>query len=129
MAQKKPTEYIVTELNFNIMEKTICNINRLANMLRDTYDMESIGRMLDELFRHTESGANSIEGHEGDFCFPMRVMATPIDKRKKVLLYRYRLNTYTNEITCIDDCGNEWTMPLLNDSLAVIRDKAIEFIQ
>lgn len=127
MAHKKSTEYIVTELNFAMMENTICNINRLANMLRATYDMDSIGRMLDELFRRTEGGAEDINGQ--DFCFTMCVMAKPIDKRKKVLLYRYRLNTYTNEITCIDDCGNEWTMPLLNDSLAVIRDKAIEFIQ
>lgn len=127
MAQKKATEFIVNELNLDMMEDTIGRLNRLANMIRDIYDMNYIGAALSELFRHCERGAEHINGHEGEFCFTMCCVAKPLDKRKKVREYRYRLNTYTNEITCIDESGNAWTMPLLNDTLSVIRDKAIEW--
>lgn len=127
MAQKKAKEFIVNELNLDMMEDTIARLNRLANMIRDAYDMDYIGRALSELFRHCERGAENINGHDGEFCFTMCCVAKPLDRRKRVLSYRYRLNTYTNEITCIDERGNAWTMPLLNDTLSVIRDKAIEW--
>ena len=127
MAQKKAKEFIVNELNFDMLDDTISRLNSLANMIRDSYDMNYIGIALRELFNHCERGAEPINGHEGEFCFTMCCLARPIDKRKKVREYRYRLNTYTNEITCIDECGNDWTMPLLNDTLSVIRDKAIEW--
>lgn len=35
------------------------------------------------------------------------------NKRKKVREHMYNLNPYTNEITFTDECGNEWTMPLI----------------
>lgn len=49
-------------------------------------------------------------------------------KRKKVREHMYKLNSYTNEITFTDECGNEWTIPLLNDNLSLISDTAIELV-
>lgn len=125
MAQNKAKEFIVNEINLEMLEDTISRLNILADMIRDSYDMNYIGRALRELFKHCEREVEPINGHEEDFCFTMCYIAKPLDKRKKVLKYRYRLNTYTNDITCIDEFGNDWTMPLLNDALSVIREKTI----
>jgi len=50
------------------------------------------------------------------------------DKRKKVSEHMYTLNPSTNEITFTDECGTEWTIPLLTDTLSLISDTAIELV-
>lgn len=129
MAQNKSKEYIAHGLNLDIMEAAIGRVNSLDNIMRDTYDMNSIGSVLSKLFCHTES--ENINGHKGEFCFTMSCGSKPLGKRhkrKKVREYMYKLNTYTNEITCTDECGNELTIPLINDNLSLISDTAIELV-
>jgi len=128
MARKKADkEFIATEMNLDMMDNVVGTLNAVADSLRDSFDMDSIGKELMGLFRHTEHGLERIPEHESEFAFTMCCKAIPLDGRRRSFEYRFRLNTYTNEITCIDKDNNQWAMPLLTDALAVIRDKAIEY--
>lgn len=127
MAQKKSKEFIATEMNLDMMDNVVGTLNAVADSLRESFDMESVGRALMGLFRHTERGLEHIPEKQDEFAFTMVCKAIPLDGRRRSFEYRFRLNTYTNEITCIDKDNNQWAMPLLTDALSVIRDKAIEY--
>jgi hypothetical protein len=88
--------------------------------------MDVVGSALVQLFRHTERGLEHIPEKNDEFAFTMVRKAIPLDGRRKTYEYKFRLNTYTNEVTCIDKDNHSWTMPLLTDALSVIREKAIE---
>jgi hypothetical protein len=126
MAQKKSKEFIATEMNLDMLDKIVSTLNSVADTIRDVYDMEAVGSALVHLFRHTEKGLEHIPEKQDEFAFTMVCKAIPLDGRRKTYEYKFRLNTYTNEVTCIDKDNHSWTMPLLTDALSVIREKAIE---
>ena len=126
MAQKKSKEFIATEMNLDMLDNIVSTLNSVADTIRDVYDMEAVGSALVHLFRHTESGLEHIPEKQDEFAFTMVCKAIPLDGRRKTYEYKFRLNTYTNEVTCIDKDNHSWTMPLLTDALSVIREKAIE---
>lgn len=126
MAQKKAKEFIATEMNLDMLDNIVSTLNIVADTIRDVYDMDAVGSALVHLFRHTERGLEHIPENNEDFAFTMVCKAIPLDGRRKTYEYKFRLNTYTNEVTCIDKDKHSWTMPLLTDALSVIREKAIE---
>jgi len=126
MAQKKSKEFIATEMNLDMLDNIVSTLNSVADTIRDVYDMEAVGSALVHLFRHTEKGLEHIPEKQDEFAFTMVCKAIPLDGRRKTYEYKFRLNTYTNEVTCIDKDNHAWTMPLLTDALSVIREKAIE---
>ena len=128
MARKKATEYIATELNLDMLDSIVGSLNNIANALRETYDIDEISLALLGLKHFAEHGFEKILDHEGHFKFTMVCKALPLPptRRRKVYAYRFMANTYTNDITCIDEHNNEWTMPLLTDSLEVIREKLLQ---
>lgn len=126
MAQKKSKEFIATEMNLDMLDNIVSTLNSVADTIRDVYDMEAVGSALVHLFRHTEKGLEHIPEKQDEFAFTMVCKAIPLDGRRKTYEYKFRLNTYTNEVTCIDKDNHSWTMPLLTDALSVIREKAIE---
>lgn len=126
MAQKKSKEFIATEMNLDMLDNIVSTLNSVADTIRDVYDMEAVGSALVHLFRHTERGLEHIPEKQDEFAFTMVCKAIPLDGRRKTYEYKFRLNTYTNEVTCIDKDKHSWTMPLLTDALSVIREKAIE---
>lgn len=126
MAQKKLKEFIATEMNLDMLDNIVSTLNSVADTIRDVYDMEAVGSALVHLFRHTERGLEHIPEKNDEFAFTMVCKAIPLDGRRKTYEYKFRLNTYTNEVTCIDKDNHSWTMPLLTDALSVIREKAIE---
>lgn len=126
MAQKKSKEFIATEINLDMLDNIVSTLNSVADTIRDVYDMEAVGSALVHLFRHTERGLEHIPEKQDEFAFTMVCKAIPLDGRRKTYEYKFRLNTYTNEVTCIDKDNHSWTMPLLTDALSVIREKAIE---
>ena len=127
MAQRKTKEFIANEMNLDMLDHTISIVNKVADAIRDNFDMEEVGNELVMLFRHTERGLERIPEQRDEFAFTMVCKAIPMDGRhRKIYEYRFRLNTYTNEVTCLDKDSNGWTMPLLNDALSVIREKAIQ---
>lgn len=126
MAQKKSKEFIATEMNLDMLDNIVSTLNSIADTIRDVYDMEAVGSALVHLFRHTERGLEHIPEKNDEFAFTMVCKAIPLDGRRKTYEYKFRLNTYTNEVTCIDKDNHSWTMPLLTDALSVIREKAIE---
>lgn len=126
MAQKKSKEFIATEMNLDMLDNIVSTLNSVADTIRDVYDMEAVGNALVQLFRHTERGLEHIPEKNDEFAFTMVCKAIPLDGRRKTYEYKFRLNTYTNEVTCIDKDNHSWTMPLLTDALSVIREKAIE---
>lgn len=126
MAQKKSKEFIATEMNLDMLDNIVSTLNSVADTIRDVYDMEAVGSALVHLFRHTERGLEHIPEKNDEFAFTMVCKAIPLDGRRKTYEYKFRLNTYTNEVTCIDKDNHSWTMPLLTDALSVIREKAIE---
>jgi len=130
MARKKTTEYIATELNLDMLDSIVGSLNNIANSLRETYDTSEIYIALRGLHRFSEHGFEKILDHEGHFKFTMVCKALPLPptRRRKVYEYRFRANTYTNDITCIDEHNNEWAMPLLTDSLEVIREKILQVV-
>lgn len=128
MARRKmDKEFIATEMTLVMMDSVVGTLNAVAESLRGSFDMESVGRELISLFRHTEHGFEPIPEQEREFAFTMFCRAIPSNRRMRCFEYRFRLNTYTNEITCIDKDNSQWAMPLLTDALSVIRDKAIEY--
>jgi hypothetical protein len=126
MAQKKSKEFIATEMNLDMLDNIVSTLNSVADTIRDVYDMDVVGSALVQLFRHTERGLEHIPEKNDEFAFTMVCKAIPLDGRRKTYEYKFRLNTYTNEVTCIDNDNHSWTMPLLTDALSVIREKAIE---
>lgn len=126
MAQKKAKEFIATEMNLDMLDNIVSTLNIVADTIRDVYDMDAVGSALAHLFRHTERGLEHIPEKDDEFAFTMVCKAIPLDGRRKTYEYKFRLNTYTNEVTCIDKDKHSWTMPLLTDALSVIREKAIE---
>lgn len=126
MAQKKSKEFIATEMNLDMLDNIVSTLNSVADTIRDVYDMEAVGSALVHLFRHTEKWLEHIPEKQDEFAFTMVCKAIPLDGRRKTYEYKFRLNTYTNEVTCIDKDNHSWTMPLLTDALSVIREKAIE---
>lgn len=126
MAQKKSKEFIATEMNLDMLDNIVSTLNSVADTIRDVYDMEAVGSALVHLFRHTERGLEHIPEKQDEFAFTMVCKAIPLDGRRKTYEYKFRMNTYTNEVTCIDKDNHSWTMPLLTDALSVIREKAIE---
>lgn len=126
MAQKKSKEFIATEMNLDMLDNIVSTLNSIADTIRDVYDMEAVGSALVHLFRHTERGLEHIPEKNDEFAFTMVCKAIPLDGRRKTYEYKFRMNTYTNEVTCIDKDNHSWTMPLLTDALSVIREKAIE---
>lgn len=126
MAQKKSKEFIATEMNLDMLDNIVSTLNSVADTIRDVYDMDAVGSALVHLFRHTERGLEHIPEKQDEFAFTMVCKAIPLDGRRKTYEYKFRLNTYTNEVTCIDKDNHSWTMPLLTDALSVIREKAIE---
>lgn len=126
MAQKKSKEFIATEMNLDMLDNIVSTLNKVADTIRDVYDMDAVGSALGQLFRHTERGLEHIPEKNDEFAFTMVCKAIPLDGRRKTYEYKFRMNTYTNEVTCIDKDNHSWTMPLLTDALSVIREKAIE---
>lgn len=126
MAQKKTKEFIATEMNLDMLDNIVSTLNSIADTIRDVYDMDAVGSALVHLFRHTERGLEHIPEKQDEFAFTMVCKAIPLDGRRKTYEYKFRMNTYTNEVTCIDKDNHSWTMPLLTDALSVIREKAIE---
>lgn len=124
---RKAKEFTANTLNLDMLDNLVARVNSCADSIRDSYDMEQVGIELSKLFLTTERGFERIDGQNDEFMFTMRCVAIPMDGRhRKQYEYRFRFNTMTNEVTCIDEKSLAWTMPLLNDSLAVIRAKAIQ---
>lgn len=92
ISQNQANDFIVPELNLDMMEDTIGLFKRLSNLIRY------------------------------NFCFTMSCNATFLDRRA----YRYMMNPCMNDITCLEEGGQLWTMQLLNDTLSVIMGKSIE---
>ena len=127
MAQKKAKEFIATEMNIDMFDNIVSTLNQIANAIRDEDDMEQVGKALCSLYRHTERGLEHIPERDDEFAFTMVCKAIPIDGRhRKVYEYRFRVNTFTDEITCFDEKSRSWSMPMLTDALSVIREKTIQ---
>lgn len=124
---RRVNEFTTNTLNLDMLDTLVASVNSCADSIRDSYDMEEVGIELSKLFMKTERGLERIDGQNYEFMFTMRCRAIPMDGRhRKQYEYRFRFNTMTNEVTCIDEHSLGWTMPLLNDALAVIRQKAIQ---
>lgn len=125
MAQRKQKEFILTDATLAIIDNVVEKLNGVADTIRDMYDQNALCREIYGLHRMTARGFEHIPEHNGDFAFTM-MFGVITNPRRKPTDYRVRVNTYTNEITCIDKDSNEFSMPLLTDALAVIKEKIIE---
>lgn len=124
---RKAKEFTANTLNLDMLDNLVARVNSCADSIRDSDDMEQVGIELSQLFLKTERGLERIDGQKDEFIFTMRCLAIPMDGRhRKPYEYRFRFNTMTNEVTCIDDKSLAWSLPLLNDSLAIIREKTIQ---
>ena len=124
---RKAKEFTANTINLDMLDNLVARVNSCADSIRDSYDMEQVGIALAQFYMKTERGLERIDGHNDEFMFTMRCVAVPMDGRhRKQYEYRFRFNTMTNEVTCIDDKSLAWSLPLLNDSLAIIREKTIQ---
>lgn len=124
---RKAKEFTANTINLDMLDTLVERVNSCADSIRDSYDMEEVGMELTKLYMKTERGLEHIDGKNDEFAFTMVCRAIPMDGRhRKQYEYRYRFNTMTNEVTCIDEHSLAWTMPLLTDALAVIREKTIQ---
>ena len=124
---RKAKEFTANTINMDMLDDLVAKLNSCADSIRDSYDMEEVGMELTKLYMKTERGLEHIDGKNDEFAFTMVCRAIPMDGRhRKQYEYRYRFNTMTNEVTCIDEHSLAWTMPLLTDALAVIREKTIQ---
>lgn len=124
---RKAKEFTANTLNLDMLDDLVARVNSCADSIRDSYDMEQVGIELSKFFLTTERGLEHIDGQKDEFMFTLRCVAIPMDRRhRKNYEYRFRFNTMTNEVTCIDEKSLAWSLPLLNDSLAVIREKTIQ---
>lgn len=124
---RKAKEFSANTINLDMLDNLVERVNSCADSIRDSYDMEQVGMELTKLFMKTERGLEHIDGQTDEFMFTMVCRAIPMDGRhRKQYEYKYRFNTMTNEVTCIDEQSLTWTMPLLTDALAVIREKTIQ---
>jgi hypothetical protein len=127
MARKKATEYIATELNLDMLDNVVQQMNETADIIRGSADIELVGKALARLCSRFQNGFESVPNHRGELTFTMHCKALPLlEGQNRIYEYWFKFNTYTNEVTCIDEDKHEFTMPMLTDALAVIRDKAIE---
>ena len=127
MAQKKSKEFIANDINLEMLDNIVSTLNKIANAIRDEDDMDAVGNALVQLYRHTERGLEHIPERNDEFAFTMVCKAIPMDGRhRKVYEYKFRVNTYTDDITCLDEKSLAWTMPMLTDALSVIREKTIQ---
>ena len=127
MAKRKAKEFIATDMNLNMLDIIVSKLNNVADIIRDEYDMDAVGRELFDLYNHTERGLEHIPEREDEFAFTIVCKAIPMDGRhRKVYVYRFRVNTFTDDITCLDEKNLAWTIPMLTDALSVIRDKTIQ---
>ena len=125
---RKAKEFTANTLNLDMLDTLVARVNNVADSIRDSYDMEQVGMELSKFYLTTERGLEHIDGKNDEFMFTLRCMAVPMDGRhRKHYEYRFRFNTMTNEVTCIDEHSLAWSLPLLNDSLAVIREKTLQF--
>lgn len=124
---RKAKEFTANTINMDMLDDLVAKLNSCADSIRDSDDMEEVGITLAKLYMKTERGLERIEGRNDEFMFTMRCLALPMDKRhRKQYEYRFRFNTMTNEVTCIDEKSLAWSLPLLSDALSVIRDKTIQ---
>lgn len=124
---RKAKEFTANNLNLDMLDTLVERVNSCADSIRDSYDMEQVGLELTKLFMKTERGLERIDGRDDEFMFTMVCRAIPMDGRhRKQYEYKFRFNTMTNEVTCIDEQSLAWTMPLLTDALSVIREKTIQ---
>lgn len=124
---RKAKEFTTNTINLDMLDTLVARVNSCADSIRDSDDMEEVGMELTKLYMKTERGLEHIDGKNDEFAFTMVCRAIPMDGRhRKQYEYRYRFNTMTNEVTCIDEHSLAWTMPLLTDALAVIREKTIQ---
>lgn len=124
---RKTKEFTANTINMDMLDDLVAKVNSCADSIRDSDDMEEVGITLTKLYMKTERGLERIEGRNDEFMFTMRCLALPMDGRhRKQYEYRFRFNTMTNEVTCIDEKNLAWSLPLLNDALAVIREKTIQ---
>lgn len=124
---RKAKEFTANTINLDMLDNLVERLNTIADSIRDSYDMEEVGIELSKLYMKTERGLERIDGKNDEFMFTMVCRAIPMDGRhRKQYEYKYRFNTMTNEVTCIDEQNLAWSMPLLTDALAVIREKTIQ---
>jgi hypothetical protein len=124
---RKAKEFTTNTINLDMLDTLVARVNSCADSIRDSYDMEEVGMELTKLYMKTERGLEHIDGKNDEFAFTMVCRAIPMDGRhRKQYEYKFRFNTMTNEVTCIDEQSLAWTMPLLTDALAVIREKTIQ---
>jgi len=124
---RKAKEFTTNTINLDMLDTLVERVNSCADSIRDSYDMEEVGMELTKLYMKTERGLEHIDGKNDEFAFTMVCRAIPMDGRhRKQYEYKFRFNTMTNEVTCIDEHSLAWTMPLLTDALAVIREKTIQ---
>ena len=124
---RKAKEFTTNTINLDMLDTLVERVNSCADSIRDSYDMEEVGMELTKLYMKTERGLEHIDGKNDEFAFTMVCRAIPMDGRhRKQYEYKFRFNTMTNEVTCIDEQNLAWSMPLLTDALAVIREKTIQ---
>ena len=124
---RKAKEFTANTINMDMLDDLVAKLNSCADSIRDSDDMEEVGITLTKLYMKTERGLERIEGRNDEFMFTMRCLALPMDGRhRKQYEYRFRFNTMTNEVTCIDEKNLAWSLPLLSDALSVIREKTIQ---
>lgn len=119
-------EFIATEMNLDMLDNVVQQMNETAEIIRGSTDMGVAGKALVNLCRRFQNGFEPVPNHRGELAFTMHCKALPLIEGQRIYEYWFRFNTYTNEVTCIDEGKHEFVMPLLTDALAVIRDKAIE---
>lgn len=124
---RKEKEFIATEMNLDMLDNVVQQMNETADIIRGSNDIELVGKTLVKLCRRFQNGFEPVPNHMGELAFTMHCKALPLfGNQGRIYEYWFRFNTYTNEVTCIDEGKHEFVMPLLTDALAVIRDKAIE---
>lgn len=124
---RKENEFIATEMNLDMLDNVVQQMNETADIIRGSTDIEMVGKALVRLCSRFQNGFEPVPNHRGELAFTMHCKALPlVEGQGRIYEYWFKFNTYTNEVTCIDEGKHEFTMPLLTDALAVIRDKAIE---
>lgn len=124
---RKENEFIATEMNLDMLDNVVQQMNETADIIRGSNDIEMVGKALARLCSRFQNGFEPVPNHRGELSFTMHIKALPlVEGQGRIYEYWFKFNTYTNEVTCVDEGKHEFTMPLLTDALAVIRDKAIE---
>lgn len=124
---RKENEFIATEMNLDMLDNVVQQMNETADIIRGSNDIEMVGKALARLCSRFQNGFEHVPNHRGELSFTMHFKALPlVEGQGRIYEYWFKFNTYTNEVTCVDEGKHEFTMPLLTDALAVIRDKAIE---